>query len=206
MRPLRLGRAGIPLGLAVAAFVLALAQRPGRTITDTKINLNVEPLRFLADVASAWTPTGQLGHVWGGQYAGYLFPMGPFYALGHILGVGSWVVERLWVGALLALAAWGVVRLLDALLDRERGAAHLIAGAIVLLNPYVVVFTNRTSVTLLGYAALPWLLLAVHRGVRDGRRWWWPAAFALLVASTGPGVNAAVTGWVLLGPALLLLY
>ncbi|HEV7363756.1 MAG TPA: alpha-(1-_3)-arabinofuranosyltransferase family protein [Solirubrobacteraceae bacterium] len=206
MRPLRLGRAGIPLGLAVAAFVLALAQRPGRTITDTKINLNVEPLRFLADVASAWTPTGQLGHVWGGQYAGYLFPMGPFYALGHVLGVGSWVVERLWVGALLALAAWGVVRLLDALLERERGAAHLIAGAIVLLNPYVVVFTNRTSVTLLGYAALPWLLLAVHRGVRDGRRWWWPAAFALLVASTGPGVNAAVTGWVLLGPALLLLY
>ena len=31
----------------------------------------------------------------------------------------------------------------------------------MVLNPYVVVFAARTSVTLLGYAALPWLLLAV---------------------------------------------
>ena len=39
----------------------------------------------------------------------------------------------------------------------------------MLLNPYVVVFAARTSVTLLGYAALPWLLLAVHRGLRAPR-------------------------------------
>src|SRR5205085_7347528 len=123
-----------------------------------------------------------------------------------LLGLAPWLVERLWLGLLLALAAWGTVRLLDALLSPERGVAHLVAGAMILLNPYVVIYSNRTSVTLLGYAALPWLLLAVHRGVRDDRRWWWPAAFALVVASTGPGVNAAVTAWVLLGPALLLLY
>ena len=106
--------------------------------------------------AESLTPTGEMGHVWGGQYAGYLFPMGPFYALGHVLGLGGWVVERLWLGGLLALAAWGTVRLLDALLERERGAAHLIAGAIVLLNPYVVVFTNRTSVTLLDDTIAEW--------------------------------------------------
>ena len=44
--------------------------------------------RVLADVASAWSSTGDLGHVQGGQYGGYLFPMGPFFALGHLLGVG----------------------------------------------------------------------------------------------------------------------
>jgi len=196
----------VPLGLAAAAFALALAQRPGETITDTKIDLLVDPGGFLADVASTWTPSGSLGHVWGGQYAGYLFPMGPFYALGDAAGLAPWLVQRLWLGALLALAAWGTVRLLDALLTPSRGVAHVIAGALIVINPYVTVFANRTSVTLLGYAALPWLLLATHRGLRDARRWWWPAAFALLVAATGPGVNAAVTGFALLGPALLLAY
>ena len=58
--------------------------------------------------------------------------------------------------------------------------------------------------TLLAYAALPWLLLAVHRGLRDPRGWRWPAAVALLVTASGGGINGAVTAWMLLGPALLL--
>ena len=115
-------------------------------------------------------------------------------------------LQRLWLGLVLALAAWGMVRLMDALAGRPRGAAHLVAGLLFLLNPYVAVFTARTSVTLLGYAALPWLLLCVYRGLRAPRSWWWPAAFALAVACTGGGVNAAVTAWVLMGPVLLALY
>ena len=197
---LRLRRdSAIPLGLAAGAFILAILQRPGLATSDTKIDLHVSPGRFLADVASVWTPSGSLGHVQGGQYGGYLFPMGPFFAGLHAIGVSPWLIDRLWLGLLLALSAWGVVRLMDAVLqDRygsRRGVAHLAAGAIFVLNPYVVVFANRTSVTLLGYAALPWLLLAVHRGVRTPGRWCWPAAFALLVTATGGGVNAAVTGW-----------
>ena len=204
------GRAGrdirIPLVLAVAAFVLAFIQRPGLATSDTKIDLHVDPVRFLADVASAWTQSGVLGQVQAGQYSGYLWPMGPFFALGHELGLGAWVVQRIWLGGVLALAAWGVVRLLDALLERPRGVPHAAAAALYLVNPFVVVYANRTTITLLGYAALPWLLLAVHRGVRDSGRWWWPAAFALVVTSTGGGVNAAVTAWILVGPLLLFLY
>jgi hypothetical protein len=196
----------IPAALALAAFALALLQRPGWASSDTKIDLHVSPGRFLGDVASVWTQSGSLGHVQGGQYGGYLFPMGPFYALGHALGLAPWLVHRLWLGALLALAAWGTVRLLDDLAGRPRGAAHVVGGAMVVLNPYVVVFTARTSITLLAYAALPWLLLAVYRGVRRPRGWWWPAVFALAVTASGGGVNAAVTAWVLVGPALLLGY
>ena len=107
--------------------------------------------------------------------------MGPFFALGDALGLPPWLVHRLWLGALLALAAWGDVRLIDALAGRPRGAAHVVAGLLYLLNPYVVVFTAARRVTLLGYAALPWLLLSVHRGLRAPRGWWWPAAFALVV-------------------------
>jgi arabinofuranan 3-O-arabinosyltransferase len=196
----------IALGLAALGLALGLVQRPGQASADTKISLHVDPVGFLADVASAWSPTEDLGHVQGGQYGGYLFPMGPFFAAGRLLGLDPWLVHRLWLGVLLALAAWGTLRLLDALLGRPRGAGHVIAGLLVLLNPYVVVFSARTTVTLLGYAALPWLLLAVHRGLRAPRSWWWPAAFALLVACTGGGVNAAVTAWLLLGPVLLALY
>ncbi len=202
------GRAdrALPLGLAAAAFVLAFIQRPGWATSDTKIDLHVDPGRFLTDVASVWTPSGSLGHVQGGQYSGYLFPMGPFFAAGHAIGLAPWVVHRLWLGALLALAAWGTVRLLDDLAGRPRGVAHAVAGAMMLLNPYVVVFTARTSVTLLAYAALPWLLLATRRGLRRPTGWWWPAFFGLVVTSTGGGVNAAVTAWVLLGPVLLVAY
>ena len=196
----------LPGLLAALSYALAFAQRPGELVADTKVDLHVEPLRFLADAAAAWAPSGGLGQVQAGQYAGYLWPMGPFYALGDLVGLAPWVVHRLWLGTLLALAAWGTVRLLDALLERPRGVPALVAGVLVIANPYVVVFANRTSVTLLAYALLPWLLLCVQRGLRDPRGWWWPAALALLVTSLGGGVNAAVAGWVLLGPALLILY
>jgi hypothetical protein len=198
--------AGAPALMGAAAFALAFAQRPGLATADTKINLHVDPGRFLSDVASMWTSTGQLGGVQAGQQAGYLFPMGPFFALGHAIGLPDWVVQRLWLGTLLALAAWGAMRLLRALLGRSEQVGQLAAGAVTLLNPFVVTYANRTTVTLLAYAALPWLLLAVHRGLRDPRGWRWPAAFALFVAASGGGINGAVTVWMLLGPALLLLY
>src|SRR4051794_37669549 len=196
----------IALALTAGAFVLALVQRPGRLIADTKIDLYVDPVDFVGRVASAWTPTGQLGHVFGGQYGGYLFPMAPWFALGDLAGVPTWVVHRLWFGALLAASALGMLRLLDALLGRPRRAAHVAAAVLYVLNPYVAVYANRTSVALLAYAALPWLLLAVHRGMHDPRSWRWPAVFALALTCTGGGVNAATTAWLLLGPALLLAY
>ncbi len=84
-----------------------------------------------------------------------------------------------------------------------------------MLNPYTTVFAARATIVLLGYAALPWLLLVVSRGLqaarassgwRDWRGWWWPAAFALIVTSIGGGINGAVVGWMLVGPLVLLVY
>ncbi|MGO9819022.1 MAG: alpha-(1-_3)-arabinofuranosyltransferase family protein [Solirubrobacteraceae bacterium] len=196
----------IPLVLGAGSFALAFAQRPGWATADTKINLHVSPGAYLSQAAAMWTSTGQLGDVQAGQQTGYLFPMGPFFALGHALGISDWVVQRLWLGSLLALATWGMVRLLDALLGGRRGSAQLVAGAVLVLNPFVVTYVNRTTVTLLAYAALPWLMLVVHRGLRDPRRWRWAAAAALLVTASGGGVNGAVTAWMLLGPVLLALY
>ena len=175
--PRRRRDTAIVAALGLVAYALAFAQRPGLATSDTKIDLHVAAGRFLADVASMWSDSGSLGQVQGGQTAGYLFPMGPFFALGDLLGLSPWVVQRLWLGTLLALGAWGTVRLLDALLTRRRGVAHVVAGLLVVVNPFVVVYANRTTVTLLATAVLPWLMLAVHRGARASG-WRWPAAFA----------------------------
>ena len=42
----------MPAVLGAVAFLLAFAQRPGWATADTKVNLHVDPGRFLADVAS----------------------------------------------------------------------------------------------------------------------------------------------------------
>ena len=84
----RIRRGAIPLVLAAASFLVAVLQRPGWSSSDTKIDLHVHPGSFLADVASVWSPTVGLGHVQGGQYGGYLWPMGPFFALGHAVEIG----------------------------------------------------------------------------------------------------------------------
>jgi arabinofuranan 3-O-arabinosyltransferase len=199
-------RRTIPLALVALSYVLAFVQRPGDVVADTKVHLYLAPGRFLGDVLSLWSGTTDLGHVWASQYGGYAWPMAPWFALGDAIDLPTWIVHRLWLGTIFAVAAWGVVALLDALLERRRGVAHVAAAVLYVVNPFVTVYASRASVTLLAYAALPWLLLAIHRGLRDPRGWRWPAVFALVLATAGGGVNAATTAWVLVGPALLLVY
>ena len=206
-RPTRDGT--MAAGFIIASFALAFAQRPGWATSDTKLDLHVDPGAFLGQVASVWTHSIDLGAVHGAQYSGYLWPMGPIFALLHSIGLSAWVAQRIWLGLIFAISTWGVLRLLDAFVGRPRGVAHLVAAAFYLLNPYTVIFTGRTSIALLGYAALPWLLLIVYRGVREPRGfggWWWAAAFALILTSIGGGINGAVVGWMLVGPLVLLIY
>ena len=196
----------VPVGLALLAYVLAIVQSPGLDTSDTKINLHLDPGTFLGQVASVWSPTQGLGHVQGSQYSGYLWPMGPFFALGHLIGLSDWLTDRLWLGTLLALGAWGTARLIAVLYPRPQAVAQVLAGVLYIANPYVIVIASRTTVMLLGYAALPWLMLVTHRGLRERGRWWPAAAFGLIITSTAGGVNAAVTAFVLVGPLLLAIY
>ncbi|HEX3316752.1 MAG TPA: alpha-(1-_3)-arabinofuranosyltransferase family protein [Solirubrobacteraceae bacterium] len=196
----------IPLALAAASFAVAFAQRPGKAVLDTRIELSTDPALFLHRVSAVWSSTGDLGHVQSGQFVGYLFPMAPWFAFADWIGLPVWVAQRIWLGALLALAAWGVVRLLDDLYSRRRGLAHLAAGVLYAANPYVAVWMARGSVALLAYAAVPWLLVAAHRGMVEPRRWRWPALIGLLLAASGAGVNAAVVVWILPAPVALALY
>lgn len=196
----------VTLGLTLLAYVVAILQRPGELIAETKVDLYLDPSRFLSNVLSVWSPTVDLGHVFGAQYSGYAWPMAPWMVAGDALGLPVWLTHRLWIGTLLAVAAVGVVRLLTRLAP-ERGSLPVgLAGLLYAINPYTTVYIDRTSITLLTYAALPWLLLAVERGLRSPRGWRWPVVFGLILTSTGGGVNVAVTAWVLLGPLAFALY
>ncbi len=164
------------------------------------------PQSFLRDVLSAWTPSGSLGHVFAGQYGGYLWPMGPVLRARRPprpprVGGRTAVdrsrarAQRVGHGAAARRAGRAPARRRP---PGRRPALHA--------QPLRRHLLGRTSITLLATAALPWLLLCVHRGLRDPRGLWWPAAFALVLTSTGGGVNVAVTAWLLLGPALMVVY
>ena len=198
---------GVSAGVVVLSYALAFVQRPGRVYTDTRLELTLDPVRFLHSVASMWSSTGDLGHVQSGQFVGYLVPMAPWYAFAHTIGLPTWVAERIWMGTLLAAAGLGVIMLLREWLGRRSApVAQSVAAVLFLANPYVVVVIGRTSVWLVTYAALPWLLLATHRGIRNSRRWRWPAVVGLLLVLANGGANAALPFWIVLALPALIVY
>jgi len=185
--------------LAAVAYVPFLASSPGRLSSDSKQALYVDPGAFLREAPFLWDPTVGAGTV-PHQHIGYLWPMGPWFWLFDRLGSPDWIAQRLWLGTLTLLAALGTRWLLRSL-GLPRAAA--LAGALVYaLSPYQLAFTARTSVLLLPWVGLPWLVELTRRAVYHGG-WRHPALFALVTFSVA-GVNAASLVLVSLGPLAVL--
>ena len=91
-------------GTFAAALVLCFAQSPGMISPDTKLDLTANPLGFLARAAHLWTPNAPMGQVQNQAY-GYFFPHGAFFALGDLLAVPPWIVQRLWWAVLLTVGS-----------------------------------------------------------------------------------------------------
>ena len=96
--------------LAALAYVPMLAVEPGVITANTKPYLYLDPTKFLSQVAFLWNPTVALGTVTH-EYIGYLFPMGPFFALTYVLHIPTWVAQRLWLGSILFVAGVGILYL-----------------------------------------------------------------------------------------------
>ncbi|MFB9840651.1 alpha-(1-_3)-arabinofuranosyltransferase domain-containing protein, partial [Actinoallomurus acaciae] len=146
--------------------LLATATRPGRIIPDTKIDLPLAPARFLGRALHLWDVEqfGQLQN----QAAGYLFPMGPFYVLGHLIGLPAWIVQRFWLALLLCAAFLGTRRLAERLGIGSPGARS--AGAMAYaLSPHALAVMGLNSSEYLPLAMLPWIIVPLATVTRrDG--------------------------------------
>ena len=183
------------------AYAPLLAVRPGVVTPDTKTYLYLDPTRFLSQAAFMWNPTVGLGTV-NHQYIGYLLPMGPFFAVFHLLGVPVWVAQRLWLGSILFAAGLGVLYLSRILGLRGPGPAA--AALAYMLSPYFLQYSGRISVILLPWAGLPFMLgLTIVALRRSG--WREPALFAVVVATVS-GINASSILYVGMAPVLWLFY
>jgi arabinofuranan 3-O-arabinosyltransferase len=181
-------------------FVLFLAVHPGRQTFDTKLGVTVDPWRFLSELGQLWHDQGGFGGIQD-QYAGYLWPMLPYYALARLVHLPVWLAERLWLSLVVSVAFWGALRLAERL--RVGTPASRLLGALAYaLWPVFTIVVGSTSAAALPGAFLPWVLLPLTNERYSAR----VAAFrsALVVPFMG-GVNAASTLASLLPVGLFLL-
>ena len=194
------------MALTVIATAISFWQRPHMRYTDQRIELITAPGRFLSQVGDVWSSTIDLGHIQTSQFVGYLFPMGPFFALGDAAGIPVWIVQRFWIAGILALGAWGVVRLVERLFPSRSQSAGFIAGLIFITGPFITIGLNRGTSWLLAASLLPWLLLWTSKGLASPSSWIAPSVVALLLAAAGGGLNAAVLVWLVVALALFGLF
>ena len=82
-----LGRDAVQrLVLTVVAYVPLLLNDVGRVAADTKGYLYLDPGRLLARAPYMWQPEVAMGTVTH-QNIGYLWPVGPFFGFGEVLGL-----------------------------------------------------------------------------------------------------------------------
>ncbi|MEV4087570.1 alpha-(1-_3)-arabinofuranosyltransferase family protein, partial [Nonomuraea fuscirosea] len=181
--------------------LMAFTTKPGHLISDTKMDLALNPVGWLERAAHLWDIQhfGQLQN----QVAGYVFPMGPFFALGDLAGVEPWVTQRLWLTLLMSVAFLGVERL-----SRQLGIGTpgtRIAGALAYaLAPRTLSILGEISIEWLPAAMLPWILIPLLTASETGQRARGAVRSALAVALCG-GVNAVAVLAVLVAPVLYIL-
>ena len=138
----------------LAAFLLSLLQPPGRVAADTKLDLVVDPARFLARATHAYTDEFPLGQVQNQAY-GYLWPQGPFFLATSPLP--DWIQQRLWWTLVLGLAFSGAL-----ILARRiglRGAGPVLAAVLYALSPRILTTLTAISSEAWPVALVPWTLV-----------------------------------------------
>lgn len=188
------------VGFWAVMLVLFLVVHPGRQTFDTKLGVTVDPGAFFSGLGQLWHDQGSFGGIQD-QYAGYLWPMLPFYWLCHAISLPVWLAERLWLSLIVSVAFWGALRLAERLRVGS-GGSRLLAGVAYALWPVFTIVVGSTSAAALPGAFLPWVLLPLTNERYSAR------VAALRSALTVPfmgGVNGASTLASLLPVGLYLL-
>ncbi|MGB3707057.1 alpha-(1-_3)-arabinofuranosyltransferase domain-containing protein [Gordonia sp. (in: high G+C Gram-positive bacteria)] len=183
--------------VAAVALLISFLQRPGQISPDTKLDLTTDPRGFLARAAHLWSPDAPMGQVQNQAY-GYFFPHGAFFAVGDLLHLPPWIVQRFWWALLLTIGFVGIVRLAETLRIGSF-TSRLIAGWVFVLAPRVMTTLGTISSETLPMMLAPWVLIPVIRALDTtpdadrGPLWRDAARSACAVALMG-AVNAVATG------------
>ena len=168
---------------------------------DTKYDLVLDPWGLLRRALHLWDPQ----NTWGGlsnQGYGYLFPMGPFFAVGSEVAP-AWLVQRVWWTVLLTVGFIGALGLLRAL-DVGSQTSRVVGAMAWVLAPKVVssigVLSSEVQPQLLCPLILWPIVLGWQRRLSARRA---STLSGLAVLACG-GVNATATVVALLPTALFL--
>src|SRR3569833_180328 len=189
--------------------LITTATRPGKMLADTKIDMPIDPTGLLSRALHMWD-IEQFGRLQN-QASGYLFPMGPFFALGHFAGIPGWITQRMWLSVLLCTAFLGV-RTLAGRLGVGTPTGRLLGAMAYALGPHGLTSLGTNSSEYIPLAMLPWIVVPLatvtRRGGRpDGRgsgRLKAAALSGLAVACCG-GITATAVLAVLVVPGLFVL-
>jgi arabinofuranan 3-O-arabinosyltransferase len=185
-----------------ALAALSFLQRPGQVTFDTKLDLVVNPIGFLARAMHLWAPQATSGELQDQAY-GYLFPMGPFFALAQLGSVPMWVAQRLWCALLLGGAYLGLLLVARAMgIGRE--STRQVGALAYALAPRMLTEVGSLSAEMLPAVMLPWVLLPLLRVDRIGSPRRAAGLSALAVLCMG-GVNGSMVLMALVLPVLWLL-
>ncbi len=187
--------------LAFLAYLPALTAAPGRMPSDSKLYLYLDPARFFGDAASTFDSRQFAGWV-PHQHIAYLWPSTPWFWTFEAIGVPDWIAHRLWIGTIMLAAGLGV-RWCGRLLGLGPMAA-VVAAITYQLSLYVLPYVSRTSVMLLPWAGLGWVVAFTIRATRR-RTWGDPAAIALIVLTVG-AVNATALAMIVPAPVLWIVH
>ena len=187
----------------LGAFVVLLANDPGRMFFDTKLSVDLDPSGFYAGLWHLMNPLTDFGAL-NNQAVGYAVPMAPFYLAGHLAHVPVAVIERLWLSLIIAVGFGGLVKLAGAL-GIGSPASRVLAGLVFTLWPTFTIVIGSTSSAALPGMLAPWAVLPLVTAVRGPGRVVWAAARSGAVVLCMSGVNATVTIDALLLPGLFIL-
>ncbi|HEX2578383.1 MAG TPA: alpha-(1-_3)-arabinofuranosyltransferase family protein, partial [Aquihabitans sp.] len=161
-------------------LVVTVLHRAGDLLPETKLDLLVDPGRFLSRATFFWDASADFGRIQN-QAVGYLWPMGPFFLEGDALGIPPWFVQRLWLAALVVLALWGMHAVLRNL-EVGTPASRVVGAATYALAPSFLATMIYQSAAQIPVAALPWIVAPLVRRDPDGtipRRAAWRSGLAV---------------------------
>lgn len=149
--------------IALSSLLVAFAfvQHPGWIVPDTKVDLTANPGALLSRALVLWDPSAAAGQLQNQAY-GYLFPMGPFFWLGDVVGLPAWVIQRLWWAVILLTGFHGARVLLERL-GIGTSVSRVVAALAYVLAPRMLMGLGAVSSEIWPMAMAPWVLVPLIR-------------------------------------------